>query len=117
MSSLTETQKEKLKQLKAVSNPKKAQLNFKFYQQFNGADPKIKLMPSTRYDKKYMTRDPITNKLVHFGSIDYEDFLKHNDESRRKDYIKRFQKLLNSGHPSLLNPYSPYNLSLNILWM
>ena len=29
-------------------------------------------MPSTRYDKKYMTRDPITNKLVHFGSIDYD---------------------------------------------
>ena len=74
------------------------------------------LLISTRKHKKYMILND-NNKYVHFGSIFYEDFLKHKDIDRQMRYIKRFQNLLDSNNKSLNNQYSPYNLSLYILWM
>ncbi len=64
-------------------------------------------MPSTRKNKKYMVFDGKT--MVHFGDIRYSDFTSHKDNKRRDSYLKRFNKPDN-------NMFSPYNLSLNLLW-
>lgn len=117
MEDLTEFQKKKLKILNLVSNPEQAQKNMNKYQKSLGSKIFIKVLPSTKNDKKFMILDPNTNKYVHFGSIFYEDFLKHKDIDRQMRYIKRFQNLLDSNNKSLNNQYSPYNLSLYILWM
>ena len=106
-----------MKILNLVSNPEQAQKNMNKYQKSLGSKLFIKVFPSTRDDKKYMILDPNTNKYVHFGSIFYEDFLKHQDKDRQMRYTKRFQNLLDSNNKSLENPYSPFNLSLYILWM
>ena len=66
-----------------------------------------KILLSTRKNKKYMVFDG--NRYIHFGDIRYEDFTKHLDNNRRERYLKRFS------HPDG-NPYSPYNLSLYLLW-
>ena len=36
-----------------------------------------------------MILNPDTNKFIHFGSIAYEDFTKHNDLSRQKKYFNQ----------------------------
>lgn len=71
-----------------------------------------KLFISTRKDKKYMILNPITNKYIHFGNINYEDFLKHLDENRRENYLKRSFGI--KGNKD--DDYSPNNLSRRILW-
>jgi hypothetical protein len=117
MEDLTEFQKKKLKILNLVSNPEQAQKNMNKYQKSLRSKIFIKVLPSTKNDKKFMILDPYTNKYVHFGSIFYEDFLKHKDRDRQMRYIKRFKNLLDANNKSLNNQYSPYNLSLYILWM
>jgi len=49
----------------------------------------VEIKPSTRKDKKYMIRNPSTNKYIHFGQLGYEDYTKHQDEKRRENYLKR----------------------------
>jgi phosphoribosylformimino-5-aminoimidazole carboxamide ribonucleotide (ProFAR) isomerase len=44
---------------------------------------------STKKNKKYMIFNPNTKKWVHFGQYPYEDFTKHLDEKRRKNYLTR----------------------------
>jgi hypothetical protein len=72
-----------------------------------------KLLISTREDKKYMILDPTINKYIHFGQMGYEDYTKHNDDSRRNRYLKRAINI--KGHWRD-NKYSPNNLSIPILW-
>ena len=43
----------------------------------------------------------------------YEDYLKHNDETRKKNYLLRSANIKGNWKQ---NPYSPNNLSRNILW-
>ena len=43
----------------------------------------------------------------------YEDYLKHNDETRKKNYLLRSGNIKGNWKN---NPYSPNNLSRNILW-
>jgi hypothetical protein len=71
------------------------------------------LSPSTRTGKKYMIQDQNTGKMVHFGQLGYEDFTKHKDEARRQRYLKRATNMRGDWKQ---NPYSPNNLSINILW-
>ena len=71
------------------------------------------LSPSTKAEKKYMIQDQNTGKMVHFGQLGYEDFTKHKDEARRQRYLKRATNMRGNWKA---NPYSPNNLSINILW-
>jgi hypothetical protein len=68
---------------------------------------------SDRKDKKYMIFDSVNDKNIHFGSIFYEDFTKHNDEDRRINYLKRSLKNKGDWKDNFL---SPNNLSINLLW-
>ena len=43
----------------------------------------------------------------------YEDFTKHKDEERRKDYRRRAENIKGNWKN---NKYSPNNLAINILW-
>ena len=72
-----------------------------------------KIYPSSKKEKKYMIWDPKNNKYVHFGQLGYEDYTKHNNKSRRKNYLNRSRKIKGNWKK---NPYSPNNLSINILW-
>lgn len=89
------------------SNPKKAQENASKYL---GKD--AKLFTSNRKDKKYMIKNK-EGKWIHFGQMGYEDFTKHNDLERRKNYLKRATHIKGNWKD---NKYSPNNLSINILW-
>ena len=71
------------------------------------------LFISPRKDKKYRVYDPINRKWVDFGQMEYEDFTKHKDNDRRFRYLRRAIKIKGNWKS---NPYSPNNLSINILW-
>jgi hypothetical protein len=90
-----------------VSNPILAQKKLNKYIGEN-----TPLFLSTRKDKKYMVLDP-DGKMVHFGNINYEDFLKHADLQRRSSYISRATNIRGNWKR---NKYSPNNLAINILW-
>lgn len=68
---------------------------------------------STRKDKKYMIFDPIHNKWVHFGQMGYEDYTKHKNATRRRNYLSRATHIRGYWENS---KYSPNNLSINLLW-
>lgn len=90
------------------SNPKQAQQNaFKYLGKY------AYLFKSIRPEKKYMILNPATNRWVHFGQLGYEDHLHHNDAIRRYRYRKRASNIKGEWKD---NPYSPNNLSINILW-
>lgn len=93
--------------IEKFSNPKKVQENAKKYL---GKDAVVYL--STKKEKKYMVKDP-NGKWVHFGQMDYEDFTKHQDEKRRKNYLTRTANIKGDWKS---NKYSPNNLSRNLLW-
>lgn len=99
---------EKEKQLRKVSNFKIARLRAKLYLGQNA-----ELMISSRKSKKYMIRNPHTNEMMHFGDINYSDFLKTGDEYKRALYLKRAKGIAGEWQK---DPYSPNNLSINILW-
>ena len=67
---------------------------------------------STNKNKKYSIIDK-DGKIVHFGQMGYEDFTKHLDKDRRKNYLTRSGKILGDWQK---NKYSPNNLSREILW-
>jgi hypothetical protein len=104
-----ENYKDKLEQLKKVSNPKEVIKNAQQY--FN--DPDIKVYLSKRKDKKYAIYDPNTKKLVHFGNVNYEDYTKHKNEERRLNYLNRASHIKGAWKENI---YSPNNLSLHLLW-
>jgi len=96
-----------MEKLLEVSNPDKAYKNAKKYL---GKD--VKMYISTNKNKKYMIINP-SGKKVHFGSILYEDFTKHKDKLRQKSYLARSAGIKGNWKN---DPYSPNNLSRNILW-
>ena len=104
-----ENYKDKLEQLKKVSNPKEVIKNAQQY--FN--DPDIKVYLSKRKDKKYAIYDPNTKKLVHFGKVNYEDYTKHKNEERRLNYLNRASHIKGNWKE---NPYSPNSMSIALTW-
>lgn len=96
-----------MEQLLLVSNPKKVQNNLNDY-----LGGKARLYISTRKDKKYMIYND-KGKAVHFGSLSYEDFTKHNDKERQKRYLARATKIKGDWKN---DKYSPNNLSIHLLW-
>ena len=70
------------------------------------------LYRSTNKHKKYMILDP-NERIVHFGQMGYEDYTKHLDKQRRKNYLTRSRNILGDWKD---NKYSPNNLSIHVLW-
>lgn len=90
-----------------ISNPKKAQKNA-----FNYLGPTAILYKSDKPNKKYKILNPYINKYIHFGS-DLQDYLYHQNEDRRNNYLKRSRNIKGNWKD---NPYSPNNLSMFITW-
>lgn len=67
---------------------------------------------SSKKEKKYMIQDP-NGRWVHFGQMGAEDFTKHQDRARRQRYLARATNIRGQWKD---NPYSPNNLSINLLW-
>lgn len=93
-------------ELLKYSNPATVKRKAKKY--FNNP---VEIKQSTRKNKKYMIYDG--KKWVHFGQLGYEDFTKHQDEHRRKNYLSRSLKIKGNWKD---NKFSPNNLSINLLW-
>jgi hypothetical protein len=72
-----------------------------------------KLYPARNPEKKYSIYDPTHNKWVNFGQVGYEDYTKHHDKKRRKNYLTRTKGMLGNWKT---NKYSANNLSRHILW-
>ena len=72
-----------------------------------------RLYPATNPHKKYRVCNPKTGKWTQFGQIGYEDFTKHKDRNRRKNYLTRTAKMRGDWKHS---KYSANNLSRNVLW-
>ena len=94
--------------IKEVSNPDKALANTKKYLGKNAA-----LYPSEKPKYKYKIFNPNTNKFVYFGSMLYQDYLKHGSEIRKKNYLLRSGNIKGNWKD---DKYSKNNLSRNILW-
>ena len=72
-----------------------------------------KLYPARNPVKKYSIYDTIHDKWVNFGQMGYEDFTKHHNKTRRKNYLTRTKGMLGNWKN---NKYSANNLSRHILW-
>jgi hypothetical protein len=68
---------------------------------------------STRKNKKYQIFDDLTKRTVSFGQMGYEDYTKHKDKTRRKNYLTRSRKIKGNWKR---NKYSANNLAINLLW-
>ena len=67
---------------------------------------------STRKNKKYMVTRP-DGKIVHFGQMGYEDFTRHKDKKRRKNYLTRSRRIKGDWKK---DKYSANNLAIHLLW-
>jgi len=96
------------KTLKRYSNPLVAQ---KMAYKYLGKS--ARLYPAKNPQKKYSIYDPNNQKWIEFGQIGYENFTKHKDKSRRKNYLTRTASMKGNWKK---NKYSRNNLSRRILW-
>jgi hypothetical protein len=94
--------------LKKYSNPVVAQK--KAYKYLGKS---ARLYPAKNPQKKYSIYDPHEEKWIEFGQIGYENFTKHKNKSRRKNYLTRTAKMRGNWKK---NKYSRNNLSRRILW-
>ena len=90
------------------SNPRQAQ---KMAYKYLGKT--AKLYPARNSKKKYSIYDKKNGKWINFGQIGYEDYTKHHDKTRRRNYLTR-TKFMQGNWKN--NKYSANNLSRNILW-
>jgi len=90
-----------------VSDP---ELALKQLKKYYGND--VDLYLSSSKHKKYMIFNE-DGKKVHFGSIIHKDYTNHQDEKRRKNYLKRASNIKGNWRQ---NPFSPNMLSIILLW-
>ena len=95
------------KSIRLYSNPTEV---YRKASKYLGKTAKIRL--STKKEKKYMVVTP-DGKIVHFGQMGYEDYTKHKNKTRRKNYLKRSRRIRGNWKK---NKYSPNNLSIHLLW-
>jgi hypothetical protein len=109
MPSKNKTQKKRYsRQIYLYSSPRTAQsMAYKYLGRT------AKLYPARNPEKKYTIFDKKNNKWVNFGQIGYEDYTKHKDKGRRKNYLTRTKYMRGNWKN---NKYSANNLSRNILW-
>jgi hypothetical protein len=98
------------KRIYLYSTPRTAQ---RMAYKYLGRTKTAKLYPARNPAKKYMVFDPKNNKWVNFGQMGYEDYTKHHDKTRRKNYLTRTKGMLGDWKS---NKYSANNLSRRILW-
>lgn len=80
---------------------------------YNYLGPNAILYYSPNKNKKFRIYDPNNDKWVDFGQMGYQDFTKHKNQLKRERYLKRATNIKGNWEN---NPYSPNNLSINILW-
>lgn len=102
------TRKHYSKNLNLYSNPRTAQ-----HMAYKYLGNTAKLYPARNPAKKYSIFDPINKKWVNFGQLGYEDYTKHHDKKRRKNYLTRTKSMRGNWKK---NKYSANNLSREILW-
>ena len=95
------------KPIRVYSNPTEV---YRRARKYLGKTVKIGL--STKKDKKYMITTP-DGKIVHFGQMGYEDFTKHKNKTRRKNYLTRATRIKGDWKE---NKYSANNLAIRLLW-
>lgn len=104
-----QNRKEKFtKKLKKYSDPRAAQ---KMAYRYLGKT--AKLYPARNSAKKYSIFDPHHNKWINFGQLGYEDYTRHCDKKRRRNYLTRSKSIRGDWKN---NKYSANNLSRKILW-
>ena len=96
-----------MKTLRKWSNPT---VVFKKAKKYLGKRATIKI--SDKPDKKYMVTTP-NGHSVHFGAIGYEDYTKHHNKSRRRNYLNRSGNMRGNWRN---NKYSANNLARRLLW-
>jgi hypothetical protein len=96
------------KRLYLYSNPQKAQ-----QMAYRYLGKTAKLYPADRPGKKYKIYDNLHGRWVNFGQLGYEDYTKHKNKDRRKNYLTRTKYIKGDWKK---NRYSANNLSRNILW-
>lgn len=72
-----------------------------------------KLYPASNPVKKYMICDPVSKKWVNFGQLGYEDYTRHKDKTRRRNYLTRTAGIKGNWKK---NKFSANQLSRRILW-
>lgn len=97
----------KAQEIRKYSNPAEV---YRRGSQYLGKTIKIRL--STKRDKKYMITTP-EGRIVHFGQMGYEDYTKHKNKTRRKNYLTRSGKIRGDWAK---DKYSANNLARKILW-
>jgi len=90
------------------SNPRKAQA-----QAYKYLGKTAKLYPGTVKGKKYSIYDKKNNRWVNFGQLGYEDYTKHQNKNRRKNYLTRSGRIKGDWKK---NRYSANNLARHVLW-
>lgn len=90
------------------SNPRVAQKRA-----YNYLGRTAKLYPADKKDKKYKICDKTNKKWVHFGAIGYQDFTRHKNKKRRKNYLNRASRIKGDWKK---NKYSANNLAMHVLW-
>lgn len=80
---------------------------------YNYLGKTAKLYPADKQGKKYKIWDKINKKWVNFGAIGYQDFTRHKDKKRRKNYLTRSRGMKGNWKA---NKYSANNLSIHVLW-
>ena len=97
----------KAREIMKYSNPTEV---YRRASKYLGKTVKIGLSP--KRDKKYRVITP-DGRTVHFGQMGYEDYTRHGNKTRRKNYLTRSGKIRGDWKR---NPYSANNLSRKILW-
>ncbi len=96
------------KKLRLYSNPRVAQsMAYKYLGQT------AKLYPARNSAKKYSIYDINNRKWINFGQLGYEDYTKHRDKKRRRNYLARTKSIKGNWKK---NKFSANNLSREILW-
>lgn len=96
------------KKLRLYSNPEVAQ-----NMAYRYLGKTAKLYPARNAAKKYSIFDTHNQRWVNFGQMGYEDYTKHRDRGRRKNYLVRSRSIRGNWKR---NKFSPNNLSREILW-
>lgn len=89
-----------MEKLLQVSNPQEVMKK--------GRQLGLDVMISKAKGKKYSFKNPITNKLINFGQLSYEDYTFHKDEKRREAFRKRNKKWATA--PKYTASWASYNL-------
>lgn len=100
----------KSKTIRRYSNPTAVK---KAASRYLGSAAASTLKLSTKREKKYMVQNPKTGRWTHFGQMGYEDYTKHHDKKRRKNYLTRSRKIKGNWRG---DKFSANNLSIHILW-